>query len=95
MTDEQQQFVTLIQSASENLLTIINDILDISKIEAGMLRIEKNPFSLRGLCSSIETMFYHKAREKNLSFSLYIQDNIPDTLNRRCGTPYPNNGEPH
>jgi PAS domain S-box-containing protein len=81
MTEEQQQFVNLIQSASENLLTIINDILDISKIEAGMLRIEKNPFSLRGLCSSIETMFYHKAREKNLSFSLYIQDNIPDTLN--------------
>jgi|GEM_PF-1056800 len=80
MTEEQQQFVNLIQSASENLLTIINDILDISKIEAGMLRIEKNPFSLRGLCSSIETMFYHKAREKNLSFSLYIQDNIPDTL---------------
>jgi PAS domain S-box-containing protein len=80
MTDEQNQFVSLIQSASENLLAIINDILDISKIEAGMLRIEKNPFSLRGLCSSIETMFYHKAREKNLSFSIYIQDNIPDTL---------------
>jgi PAS domain S-box-containing protein len=80
MTEEQQQFVNLIQSASENLLTIINDILDISKIEAGMLRIEKNPFSLRGLCNSIETMFYHKAREKNLSFSLNIQDNIPDTL---------------
>ena len=80
MTEEQQQFVNLIQSASENLLTIINDILDISKIEAGMLRIENNPFSIHGLCSSIETMFYHKAREKNLSFSLYIQENIPDTL---------------
>jgi signal transduction histidine kinase/FixJ family two-component response regulator len=80
LKEEQHQFVNLIQSASENLLTIINDILDISKIEAGMLRIEKNPFSLRGLCNSIETMFYHKAREKNLSFSLYIQDNIPDTL---------------
>ncbi|HEY8897275.1 MAG TPA: ATP-binding protein, partial [Niastella sp.] len=80
LSEDQQQFVHLIQSASENLLTIINDILDISKIEAGMLRIEKNPFSLRGLCSSIETMFYHKAREKNLSFSLYIQDTIPDTL---------------
>jgi PAS domain S-box-containing protein len=81
MTEEQKQFVNLIQSASENLLTIINDILDISKIEAGMLRIEKNPFSLRGLCNSIETMFYHKAREKSLSFSIYIQENIPDTLN--------------
>lgn len=81
MTEEQKQFVNMIQSASENLLTIINDILDISKIEAGMLRIEKNPFSLRGLCNSIETMFYHKAREKSLSFSIYIQESIPDTLN--------------
>jgi PAS domain S-box-containing protein len=80
LSQDQRQFVNLIQSASENLLTIINDILDISKIEAGMLRIEKNPFSLRGLCNSIETMFYHKAREKNLSFSIYIQENIPDTL---------------
>ncbi|MFT3824262.1 MAG: ATP-binding protein [Chitinophagaceae bacterium] len=80
LSDDQSQFVTLIQSASENLLTIINDILDISKIEAGMLRVEKNPFSLRGLCSSIETMFYHKAREKKLSFSISVQDDIPDTL---------------
>jgi len=80
LSEDQKQFVNLIQSASENLLTIINDILDISKIEAGMLRIEKNPFSLRGLCNSIETMFYHKAREKSLSFSIYIQENIPDTL---------------
>lgn len=80
LNPDQKQFVNLIQSAGESLLTIINDILDISKMEAGMLRIEKHPFSLRGLCNSVETMFYHKAREKNLSFSIYIQENIPDTL---------------
>lgn len=80
LSEEQSQFVILIQSASENLLTIINDILDISKIEAGMLRIEKNPFSLRGLCSSVETMFYHRVREKKLTFSITVQEQIPDTL---------------
>ncbi|AXY75713.1 response regulator [Paraflavitalea soli] len=80
LTQEQEQFVHLVQSASESLLTIINDILDISKIEAGMLRIEKSPFSLRGLCSSLETMFQHKVQEKNLSLSIYIQEKIPDTL---------------
>jgi PAS domain S-box-containing protein len=80
LNQDQKQFVNLIQSASESLLTIINDILDISKMEAGMLRIERHPFSLRGLCNSVETMFYHRAREKNLSFSIYIQENIPDTL---------------
>jgi len=80
LTQDQEQFVHLVQSASESLLTIINDILDISKIEAGMLRIEKSPFSLRGLCSSLETMFQHKVQEKNLSLSIYIQEKIPDTL---------------
>jgi PAS domain S-box-containing protein len=80
LSSEQQQFVHLIQSASESLLTIINDILDISKIEAGMLRIEKSPFSLRGLCSSLETMFQHRVKEKSLSFTIHIQDHIPDTL---------------
>lgn len=77
---EQEHFVHLVQSASESLLTIINDILDISKIEAGMLRIEKSPFSLRGLCSSLETMFQHRVQEKSLSLSIHIQENIPDTL---------------
>lgn len=81
LSEDQQQFVNLIQSASENLLVIINEILDISKIEAGMLRIEKNPFSLLGLCNSIETMLRHKAQEKNLGFSIEVQENIPDTLN--------------
>jgi PAS domain S-box-containing protein len=80
LTSEQEHFVHLVQSASESLLTIINDILDISKIEAGMLRIEKSPFSLRGLCSSLETMFHHRVHEKRLSLSIYIQENIPDTL---------------
>jgi PAS domain S-box-containing protein len=80
LSPEQEQFVHLIQSASESLLTIINDILDISKIEAGMLRIEKSPFSLRGLTSSLETMFQHKVKEKQLSLTIHIQDNIPDTL---------------
>lgn len=80
LTPEQEHFVHLVQSASESLLTIINDILDISKIEAGMLRIEKSPFSLRGLCSSIETMFQHRVKEKRLSFTIHIQESIPDTL---------------
>ncbi len=80
LTDDQQQFVLLIQTAGENLLSIVNDILDISKIEAGMLRIEKNPFSLRGLANSVETMFQHRAKEKNLAFSVTINEDVPDTL---------------
>jgi PAS domain S-box len=81
LSGDQEQFVRLIQSASENLLSIINEILDLSKMEAGMLRIEKHPFSLRGLCGSVETMFRPRAEEKRLDFSISVQPDIPDTLN--------------
>jgi signal transduction histidine kinase/CheY-like chemotaxis protein len=76
----QKQFVDLIQNSGESLLSVVNDILDISKIEAGMMRITKNPFSLHEACTSIEMMFYHKIQEKQLDFSLVYDENIPDTI---------------
>lgn len=75
-----KEFINSIQSASENLLTIINDILDSSKIEAGMMRIEATPFSLRGLIDSVKTMFIIKAKEKGLSLTTQTDKNIPDLL---------------
>jgi signal transduction histidine kinase/CheY-like chemotaxis protein len=80
LQSDQKQFVDLIQSSGENLLAVVNDILDISKLEAGMMRISKNPFSIRDTCMSREMIFYHKAMEKNISFSCMIDQDIPDTL---------------
>lgn len=80
LNNEQGQFVGLIKSAGENLLNIINDILDISKIEAGMLHFDKNPFSVRELCYSVEMMFYHRASEKELSYNWIIDENVPEIL---------------
>jgi signal transduction histidine kinase/CheY-like chemotaxis protein len=80
LQNEQKQFVDLIQTSGENLLAVVNDILDISKLEAGMMRISKNPFNIREKCMANEMMFYHKAIEKNISFSYRIDENIPDML---------------
>ena len=80
LDNESTKYVQTIQKSGENLLAIINDILDLSKIEAGMMRIESAPFSLRGLVHSIETMFKAKMDEKQLKFSASIEDSIPDTL---------------
>lgn len=77
---EPEEFVGAIQRAGESLLTIINDILDLSKIEAGMMRIESTPFSVRGLFDSIRTLFGEKVKEKNLAVKLEIDANVPDTL---------------
>lgn len=77
---EAGEFVGSIQKAGENLLAIINDILDLSKIEAGMMRIVHSPFSVRGLIDSIETLFNERIKEKGLTFSNEIAADVPDTL---------------
>jgi CheY-like chemotaxis protein/two-component sensor histidine kinase len=74
------QHVQTIQHSGENLLTIINDVLDLSKIEAGMMRIESAPFSIRALLQSVVTMFRSKAVEKKLQLNAGVSDDIPDTL---------------
>ena len=80
MDDDAKHFVSTIQSSGENLLTIVNDILDISKIEAGMMRIEKLPFSLRGLVHSIELMVQQKVLSKGISLTTSIDHSLPDIL---------------
>ncbi|MFC3562872.1 ATP-binding protein [Pedobacter jamesrossensis] len=75
-----KEFVSSIQLAGEDLLTLVNDILDLSKIQAGMIRIEKNPFSVRGLSSSLATLFQSGLKEKKLSLNIEIDPEVPDIL---------------
>lgn len=80
LDEESKEYVETIQKSGENLLTIINDILDLSKIEAGMMRIEAAPFNIRGLVHSVETMFTDKAKEKGIELFSWIDNTMPDTL---------------
>ena len=77
---ELEEFIEAIGQSGENLLTIINDILDISKIEAGMMRIESTFFSVRDLIHSIQIMFAGKMQEKGLDFATTIDQLVPDTV---------------
>ena len=74
------EFVASIQRSGENLMTIVNDILDLSKIEAGMMRITPGIFSINGLVNSVETFFEQRAEEKELKIFSIIDTSIPDTL---------------
>ena len=74
------EFVDAIEKAGNNLLAIINDILDLSKIEAGMMRLESQPFSIRELSHSIEVLFQEKVKEKHLAFHRNVEDGVPDIL---------------
>jgi signal transduction histidine kinase/DNA-binding response OmpR family regulator len=76
----QLQYVDFIHSSGESLLSLINDILDLSKIEAGMMQLAQQPFSLNGLISSVEIMFRDKAQSKGLKFSVSVDGPVHDTL---------------
>ncbi len=80
LDEEARLHLSTIQKSGENLLSIINDILDISKIEAGMMRIEEAPFSVRGLIHSVEVMFKNKIQGKGLILQTFIEPAVADLL---------------
>ncbi len=78
--DQEREYVNTIKSAGENLLTIINDILDISKIEAGMMTFEEHTFSVKELFKSLNGMLMGKAKEKNLELLFSYSEDVPDAV---------------
>jgi signal transduction histidine kinase len=78
--EQEREYVKTIKSAGENLLTIINDILDISKIEAGMMTFEEHTFSVKEIFKSLNVMLMGKAKEKNLDLIFICDKNVPDNL---------------
>ena len=75
-----KQFTKTIQSAGHTLLELINDILDISKIEAGKLEISQNPTNPYQLIEDTANIFSLKIQEKDIDLFVDIANNIPKTL---------------
>jgi len=75
-----KSYVKTIQSASNTLLTLINDILDLSKIEAGKLKIEKKPTNLFHLTTEISSIFTMSVQKKGLELMVDMDKSIPESL---------------
>lgn len=80
LSSEAATFVDAIQRSGENLLSIVNDILDLAKIEAGMMRIVNAPFSMREMVQFIQTLFAERMKSKQLDFNVIYDPAVPDTL---------------
>ena len=80
---DQRQMVQRIRQAGQSLLAIINDILDLSRIEAGQLRIDSRPFELDALLAKLDSMMRHSAESHGLS--LRIEMLVPDSLRLLIG----------
>ncbi|EIE80047.1 succinate dehydrogenase [ubiquinone] iron-sulfur subunit [Rhizopus delemar RA 99-880] len=80
LTAEQADYVHTIQQSAESLLVVINDILDLSKVEAGMMKLEWEPFSLVTTIEDTNELMSTLAIQKDLELSFWIDDDIPDVI---------------
>jgi len=80
LTVEQREYLSLVKASSAWLLKIVNNVLDMSRIEAGCLEVEVVPFSLSSTIDDVVNMLVHQARGKGLRLKVEIAPALPDGL---------------
>ncbi|WP_230984211.1 HAMP domain-containing protein [Microbispora oryzae] len=80
LTQKQVEYANVIHSAGTDLLQLISDILDLSKIEAGKMDITPEPVSLRQLLDYVDANFRPLTTQKGLRFGITVADDVPDRL---------------
>ena len=80
LSTRHRRYAEIITRSGASLLTIINDILDLSKIEAGKLDLETVPFSLERMVEDVASLFWEKARSKGLELAIRIAPETPELM---------------
>jgi two-component system, NarL family, sensor histidine kinase BarA len=80
LSTRHRRYAEIITRSGASLLTIINDILDLSKIEAGKLDLEAVPFSPEAMIEDVASLFWEKARSKNLELAVHIAPDVPSQV---------------
>ncbi len=80
LTPVQQQQLTIVQTTAENLLLLINNLLDLSKIEAGVMELEEKPFNIASTYDYVHNVVALRVKEKGLFLTLSIADDVPSEV---------------
>lgn len=77
---QQSNFVGILQRANHQLMTIINDILDLSKVEAGEIEMKSQPFEMKKVLEDITAVLGFRAKEKGLDLQLHVDTDVQDVF---------------
>ena len=80
LSAEQIEYANVIQSSGKGLLTLIDEILDLSKIEAGKMELEYDDVKISAVAEELEALFAPIAKDKGIEFSISVSDDAPGTL---------------
>jgi CheY-like chemotaxis protein len=80
LSDKQMEFARTIHDSGADLLTLINEILDLSKIEAGKMELSPDSFPIRDVMGSLNRLFQPVAKEKGLDWEFYVGAGLPDQV---------------
>ena len=80
LSGEQREYLEIINTSAESLLTVINDILDFSKIEAGKLELDRQPFRLRNSVADMVKPLSLLAHSKGVELAYHVAGDVPDVL---------------
>jgi signal transduction histidine kinase len=80
LSAEQRNLLTAVNESADTLLSIINDILDVSKVEAGRMELESIPFNIRQRLEDAMSAVGFRADQKGLEVAVYIEGTVPDHL---------------
>ncbi len=80
LDQKQQEYVEVVCESGDTLVTIINDVLDSSKIEVGKMQIESRPFEVRKMLRTVHQLYQERALAKGIDYALEIDDSVPECL---------------
>ena len=90
LAEEQREYARLVQLAGKNLIELISNILDLSKIEAHKIELEARDFDLEAEVADIVSILSARAHDKGLELELLIDDDVPAAVEGGLGTDSPN-----
>ncbi|GER37152.1 histidine kinase 2 [Striga asiatica] len=80
LSSTQRDFAQTAQGCGEALITLINEVLDRAKIEAGKLELEAVPFDLRSILDDVLSLFSEKSRQKGIELAVFVSDKVPEIV---------------